>query len=90
MGWRCSPQPEALALGTVLGWTQCQRAVLGGQGTGAICVFSAEEWGCYRADIKVKPACTSEKWELLVMVCSLLFGFQSTFLTSVLIKSVLP
>lgn len=61
-----------------------------GQQPSAICVFTAQEWRCYREASKVKGACTSEKWGQPVVVCSFLFGFQSTFLTSVLIKSVLP
>lgn len=63
---------------------------LGKERARAICVLSAQEWWRYRATTKVKAAYTNEKWGLPVVVSSFVFGFQSTFLTSVLMKSVLP
>lgn len=83
--------PQPMAKPWAQGGMDTER-VLGVQGMGPcpICVFSAQEWGCYRAPIKVKAACPNEKWKLPAVVCSFLFGFQPTFLTSVLIKSVLP
>lgn len=65
------------------------RSCLGKERVCAICALSGQEPWCYRATIKAKAAYTNEKEGLPVVVTSFVFGFQSTFLTSVLIKSVL-
>lgn len=71
--------------------SSAERSCLGKERASGTCVLSAQEWRwCYRATTKVKNAYTNEKQGLPVVVSIFVFGFQSTFLTSVLIKSVLP